>query len=147
MGGYVASVEQWKSFSDEWQKALDQMFNGRPFKMSEANREWSESLQRERIGYLYDIIQRNVGLGVAITVDPVALDKVMMHVPDQRFRNPYFFCLHFVIVFLIVEGRARTYYLSGTASSRQHPPIYKRELLESRSFATIKTGSRFRRLT
>lgn len=96
-GGYVATPEQWAAFTPEWRKAVDQWFYGGPFKMDEAHHQWSEELQRQRIGYLYDIIQRHAQFGFALTIDVAALAKVMADAPDPRFREPYFVGLHLLI--------------------------------------------------
>ena len=98
VAGYGSSPEKWASFSSRWQHGLDGMLHGDPFKMSRANEEWSEALQKERIGYFYDIIHEYVSHSISIVVDPRELKEVMTGFEDDRFADPYFFCFHFFII-------------------------------------------------
>jgi hypothetical protein len=73
LAGYVARVEQWMKFSDEWQEMLDRTNPRGPlkyFKMREANSlrkqfwGWSERERDARVDDFVGIIKRNVIFGV-----------------------------------------------------------------------------------
>jgi hypothetical protein len=90
LAGYLASVSQWEALSKDWAFALES-WHLPYFKMSEAAAAWSEELQRERIGYLYRLIDENVSGAFVNVLDPFVLKDVMQKHPSPHFSQPYTF--------------------------------------------------------
>lgn len=93
IGGYVASVENWRAFNKDWAEALDVVNIGRPLHMSEYMGIWSEDTKAVRIGHLYDIIDRYALFGVGVAVDKKALARIMAPVSQKAFKKPWIFAL------------------------------------------------------
>lgn len=89
LAGYVASLEQWLSFSDEWQQRLDMKPRWPYFKMSEVGA--SEDPERwERAGWFYRVIEDHAQAFATVVVEIEALRRVVreLGLPDLL-ENPY----------------------------------------------------------
>lgn len=83
LAGYVASVEQWLAFSDEWKEALQQA-RWSKFKMSEAKRDPVIA------GYFYRIIETHLDTIFAVGVDIDGLKRAARELGMPiAFENPY----------------------------------------------------------
>lgn len=99
MAGYIATVEDWVSFSDEWQRLLDmrsphyRQINA--FKMSEMAQS-ERSL--EQSSWFYKIIEKHVKCAISCTVNIDDLVRSVNEFPwpewvtdRKNFADPYFF--------------------------------------------------------
>jgi len=90
LAGCAATVDQWSTFSEQWDHALRGM-HLKAFKMSEAN-QWSFERKQLILPYLYRVICNNVKFGFHVIVDPVALKKELSGLFDINVSTPYYFC-------------------------------------------------------
>ncbi len=104
MTGYVSTIERWDAFSIAWSHAMAAYNNGQPFSMVDAARDWSEELQRERLGYLQSLIGDHAEFGVRVSCNPSMLAAYMDGVQDERFKDPHYFCLWILITHLMQFG-------------------------------------------
>ncbi len=86
LAGYVATVEQWLPFTDEWDAKLKQA--GKPYvKMSEM------ASEPEFAAYFYKVIEQHVAAGIAFAIPIAPLQKVcdeLGYPSDSPIRNPYY---------------------------------------------------------
>jgi hypothetical protein len=101
LAGYLASAEQWLRLTEEWDKAIT-TWTLPVFKMKEAMYEWSEGMQKERLGHLHAVIAEHVRCALWVEVDSLALNGLMTG-PFVKFSNPYFFCV-FALVMMVVRS-------------------------------------------
>lgn len=104
IAGWVASTDQWIKFSIEWEEALRTYTNGEPFKMSYANANWSEALQKERIGHLSHIIKENVEFGISVAVHKPMLAHYMNGF-EPVLSDPYYYCFWQTMVMLLQDDK------------------------------------------
>lgn len=73
LGGFVATIPQWKAFNDEWQQMLDMKPSIKYFKMNEAAKArgqflyWSEERITERVQRAYKVIEE-IGIPLQASV-------------------------------------------------------------------------------
>lgn len=95
LAGYVSDVPSWARFADEWKQILD-MRDPYPWPTLHMVSVGDSQQSRERIEWLYRVIERNVSMEVAVCVDLVALKQI-----TQRFRggitNPYYWAIHGIV--------------------------------------------------
>jgi hypothetical protein len=97
LAGYVASVEQWLSFSERWDQALTMNSPRWPaFKMRKVD--LNDPFQLERAEYHYRIIEEFLpgGLCVAIPI-PIFAKVVEEYNLEPKFRNPYYLAWNLVV--------------------------------------------------
>lgn len=96
--GYVASVEQWLRFSDEWAAALE-LARWPSFKMADIAGSGNQD-RLERAGYFYRIIEDHAEAIVAVAVEMEGLSRAVkeLGLPDQ-FANPYAMIYRIVLDF------------------------------------------------
>jgi hypothetical protein len=93
LGGFMASVERWLAFTDEWKAALDEPLSIEYFKMSEAaalrgqfhrRRGWNESLRDERIALLTSIIRKYVAARISVALRYKDFAKYIRSIPTPN---------------------------------------------------------------
>jgi hypothetical protein len=96
LAGWLARVDTWKRFADEWNAALDWAPRLAYFKMNEAAtltdqfRDWSESRRDERLVRLHRIIEEFV-IGGITQVIPRREYETVFGTEEERFlHNPYY---------------------------------------------------------
>jgi len=104
LAGYVSTIDRWEAFSRVWSNALLSFTNGQPFSMADAARLWSEELQKERVGYLQDVIAEYAEFGVRVSCNPKMLAFYMKDCLDHKMANPHYFCLWFLITHVLVQA-------------------------------------------
>lgn len=89
LAGYIAPVERWRSFSDEWRRLLDMRPPWPYFKMSEVATTEDE-LRWERAGWFYRAIEEHAQAFVAVVVEIDALRRVVRELGlPESLENPY----------------------------------------------------------
>lgn len=100
LAGYLASVEQWLAFSDDWQAALDASPKIEYFKFREAIRlekqflNWSEEGRNEKTARLYSVIEDHVAGSFHIVFNPEHLHAVYGERYGENYqfaKNPFYF--------------------------------------------------------
>jgi hypothetical protein len=96
LGGFAATIPQWKAFGPEWQKMLDMKPGITHFKMNDAATfkkeflDWSESRRDERVRLAYYTAEEHVSFQVSCIIDIEALDRIFPTNPDNgKLLNPY----------------------------------------------------------
>src|SRR6185437_369377 len=77
LAGYISSADDWRVFSDEWQKRLDHA-GWKRFKMSEVATGGPERM--EIAGWFYRAIEEHVQAYIAVAVDIPALRRAVREV-------------------------------------------------------------------
>lgn len=102
LGGYIASVEQWARFSDEWAELLS-VKKIEEFKMKDAR-------CREYAAEFYRVIQRNVSASIVCSVDRAYLNKRIPEITEYlglknrltvKFRTPCAYAIKALMLRLI----------------------------------------------
>jgi hypothetical protein len=87
LAGFIATVNEWTAFSDEWQESLEMRPRIKYFKMSEAMTfggefsGWSEQSRNDRVARLYRIIENHVR---ACLYTPTRHIKESLVIPHYR---------------------------------------------------------------
>ena len=90
LGGFIAPIDKWQSFSTEWQAALDAPPTLEYFKMKEAARlkdqfhprkGWTHELRDQRIDRFADIIHKHAHLRVSIALRNSDFKKYLRSIP------------------------------------------------------------------
>lgn len=95
LAGYLASTDQWASFSDEWDRALRMRPRLEYFKMADAVKlrksfdGWTPHLRDERLRMLKRIIQDHVQCFVASVVPFADFNRALTEVPMKLKFRPY----------------------------------------------------------
>ncbi len=104
MGGFVATVEKWRRFSDEWRRMLDMRSPIAYFKMNEAATlagqflHWSEKLRDERVAIAYGIVEEYVDLQLSCVIELKHFDRLTRRIPKEiSSHNPYLVALSSLI--------------------------------------------------
>jgi hypothetical protein len=91
LAGYISSVSEWLTFSDEWQAVL----NGPPpldkFKMSHFTHRYG--LADERLILFRRAIERNVRGAITASVDMDVYRRFVASYPPKTIQNPYYLLL------------------------------------------------------
>lgn len=86
LAGFVATVEQWLPFTDEWDNRLRQA--GKPYvRMSDMEND------QEIAAFFYRVVEEHATAGLAMAIPVAPLLKVcdeLGYDPDSEMRNPYF---------------------------------------------------------
>jgi hypothetical protein len=95
LAGYLATVERWAAFSDEWQRLLDMKSPHyrrlEYFKMQEMQ----SQADRERCSWFYRVIENHAQVALSFVVNPKVLLSAVreydwpQQVPLHRYENPY----------------------------------------------------------
>jgi hypothetical protein len=103
LAGYIATVDDWKVFSDEWQAELDAS-RIESFKMSQMAREQDGMI---KAALFYCIIERHVKASIAVIVDIDALKMVVRSLSAplnvfeiDKLENPYYLANRKIITML-----------------------------------------------
>jgi hypothetical protein len=97
LAGFVASVDQWLAFTDEWQAVLNlpEPRQLAYFKANEAAalrgqfHKWTETQRDARVRQLIAVIERRALFGVAHTISNADFLKVFRGKVSKAFDNPY----------------------------------------------------------
>lgn len=95
LAGYIASVEQWAAFAEEWRRVLDMPLAIKYFKMNDAYRlngeftGFSERRRDERVQLLYEVIENNVAASVCCVVPVAAFNQAKTLFPIPVKLHPY----------------------------------------------------------
>ena len=160
IGGYVAPVEQWTKFKQEWKRALTRYkiddFHMTDFENYQKQfKDWSQELHLECIKGLVKIIRGNclIGVGASLIVNDYAALRSGLdgeHLPDD---DPYYLCLQHCLFLLtkkipLAVGEIEFVFddspkYKGEASNlyqllRKHGSAVKRDSLGSLSFLQAK---------
>jgi hypothetical protein len=105
LGGYVATVECWAAFSDEWARVRDAHPKIRYFKLREAQRRIgqfygvSEEICREKIAMFRGVIEQFAISEVCIAFRAKSHKEAFGRY-GKRFENPYYFALAHLSAFI-----------------------------------------------
>lgn len=110
VSGYVATVEQWAAFTEQWKEALARLNGGKPFKMSTLNQEKPRDIRDKKIDEYADIINENTMFGVTVAVYPKLLNEILKGYVDDNLCEPYYFAYWIAISILLKHKR---YLLNG----------------------------------
>ncbi len=92
LAGYISSVSEWLTFSNEWQAILDGPPPLRVFKMSHFS--YRYGLRDERLVRFRRVIEKNVRGAITTRVDMDAYRKFMTGCPSKDIeKNPYYLML------------------------------------------------------
>lgn len=87
LAGYIATVPQWVTFTEMWQRALNGFPGTGPFKMNKLK----QKHHRPRVELHYSIIEQTVSGGVCIAVPIDSFKKVCAEFSvGPRYSNPYY---------------------------------------------------------
>ncbi len=114
LGGWVASVPQWETFSDDWDKVLRMSPRIRYFKYSDAmgfNGEFagiSKESRDEKMKLLVGVIEDCKLLGVVTILPDVIWKRYFAPAPERDIRIPYF-----PMVFSLIGRLVEHHYANG----------------------------------
>jgi len=90
LAGFIASAEQWATFSNEWQKVLDLPPKLKYFKMSEANNltgefhrrnGWTDQKRDDRLVAFVRVIQKYAQIRLSVSVNHDLFEKYVGNLP------------------------------------------------------------------
>lgn len=99
LAGYIASVDEWTSFSAEWQERLDMLPRWKSFKMASVAQS-NDTARLERAGWFYRVIEDHARVFVAIAVEIEPLERIVcsLNLPS-KYKNPYFLAFRAIVDF------------------------------------------------
>jgi hypothetical protein len=105
LAGYVAPVEEWASFSKDWQAALDAKPSIEYLKMSEAMVRptgqfygWTKEARDEKLRLLYSIIDKYVSFEVSAAIPKAIYATEFARHLHKVARNPYYLACYGLII-------------------------------------------------
>jgi len=112
LAGYLAPVEDWCGFADEWKAVLgkepnklDYLKGYEAFGLRKQFKGWTETDRDQRVAEFLPLIDKYSGKGLAIVIPHDQFDKILKQ-SFQPFRNPYMFAyaLSFSVMLHFAHG-------------------------------------------
>ena len=103
LAGFIATIDQWVNFTDEWSEALRSIRRLDYFKMKEAAaiegqfRGWSEPERNNLLLQMVDIIERNVIAGVCSVIRHDDYRTVFKRRVSKAMDTPYFLSFYSIM--------------------------------------------------
>jgi hypothetical protein len=102
LAGFISTVENWKTFSDEWRAKLDEFPGLRYFKMSEANAPtgqfrsgWNPQARDQRVFELAEIIKKHAMVRVTSYLKRSDYEDFCVGIVNlPEINDPYFLCFY-----------------------------------------------------
>lgn len=112
LAGYIATIEKWAVFSEDWKPLLDRYGLTR-FKMSEANSRWLSRGEIEPVEQFYRVIERHVSAEARIVVPYKAYDSALARLPFCFEERASIYLLAFTHLFNFIAMNRRNLGVSG----------------------------------